>query len=729
MSQTRPQKKGAAKSGGRSRKIWWAAALGLALVLLVFFLTLRPGKGRIKPEGAASYNLLLITLDTTRADHLGCYGHQSAGTPNIDRLAQEGVRFARAYCPAPLTLPSHCSIMTGLDPVAHGVRNNGHDLPSGVKTIAEILNGHGYSTSAFVSSFSVDSRFGIDRGFDVYDDTFRSEMPFKTLNAERRAEETFARFSRWLQKNGENKFFSWIHYYDPHWPYEPPPPYQEEFADRPYDGEIAYMDHYVGAILERLKEKGIFDKTVIIVAGDHGEGLGDKVEIGHGIFLYEETLRVPLILHNPSIFPRPQVIESQVRLVDVAPTLLEIVGLKDEAAEMKGQSLVSWLKGKTRKDLNCLVESFYPRENFGWSEMVGLISMRWKLIMSPRPELYNLEMDPEEHRDLYGTSGERAGELKKKLEQEVLRAGAGGKMAGGEAKARAEDMERLRSLGYVNFAPARPGLNFPDPKDKTDLLRLIQQAQAFELEERYAEAEQAYLRVREEIPDSPAGYVNLAIAQARQNKFDRAIETLNRGLARIPDSEILLVRLGHTHLVTGKTGEAFEIMNRVLALNPQNVDALTVCAGILDTAGRKEEARPYYERALAIEPESRYLRMSYAGNLASSGKLREAIGIYKRLIDDFPEEQAFLQYAGIAHSYLGEYDLAISYLRQALAIQPTPVGYFNLAVAYEKSGQLQDAARYLRLYLENSRGESDVNIGKARAELEKLEKKLGDSSF
>jgi len=704
--------------------------IGIAAMLaaLAYFLALKPGKDNVKLTGEPSPNILLITLDTTRADHLGCYGHQPARTPNLDRLAREGVRFDRVYCPAPLTLPSHCSIMTGLDPVAHGVHNNGHDLPPGIRTLAEILKVRGYSTSAFVSSFSVDSRFGLDRGFDVYDDTFRAELPFKTLNAERRAEETFVRFSRWLENNGEKRFFSWVHYYDPHWPYDPPSPYNEEFAGLPYDGEIAYMDHYVGALLDRLREKGVLEKTVIVIAGDHGEGLGEKVEIGHGIFLYEETLRVPLILHNPAAFRRSRVIKSQVRLVDLAPTILEIVGLKEEAAGMKGQSLVGWIRGKSRKDLDSLVESFYPRENFGWSEMVGLVSARWKFIQSPRPELYNLEKDPEERMDLYKTAADRAGEMKKKLE-EVLRTGSSAESTSGGGGMRAEDMERLRSLGYVNFAPARPGSAFPDPKEKIDLIRLIQRAQAYELEEKYAEAEQAYLEILKDIPDSPASYVNLAIAQALQKEFDRAIETLNRGMARIPDSEILLVRLGHTHLVTGRPERAFEIMNKVLTLNPRNIDALTVCAGILDAAGRKEEARSYYERALAIEPESRYLRMNYAGNLASGGKLRDAIGIYERLIEDFPEEQAFLQYAGIAHSYLGEYDLAISCLKQALAIQPTPSGYFNLAVAYEKGGHLQEAAEYFRLYLENSRGENDINIRKAKAELENLEKKLGRSPF
>ena len=369
------KKKGASRkakslrAGRRSRSLCGIAGAAAVLGIMVYFLVISPGKSKIDLTGAPSYNVLLITLDTTRADHLGCYGYKPAKTPNLDRLAREGVRFARTYCPAPLTLPAHASIMTGLYPVVHAVRNNGHYLPSGIRTLAEILKGKGYSTAAFVSSFSVDSRFGLDRGFDVYDDTFQSESPFKTQNAERRAEETFARFSRWLENNGKNRFFGWVHYYDPHVPYDPPSPYKEEFDGDPYDGEIAYMDQYVGAVLERLKEKGILERTIVVIAGDHGEGLGDKVELGHGIFLYEETLRVPLILYSHAVFPRSQLIESQVRLIDVAPTILETIGLKNEAAGMAGQSLIAWLRGKSQKDLDSLVETFYPRENFGWSEL------------------------------------------------------------------------------------------------------------------------------------------------------------------------------------------------------------------------------------------------------------------------------------------------------------------------------------------------------------------------
>lgn len=700
------------------------AAAIVVLGLLAYALLLRSGRGGVDLAAASSHNVLLITLDTTRADHLGCYGYPDARTPRLDGLAREGVRFARAYAPAPLTLPAHASIMSGLYPVAHGVRNNGHDLPAGIATLAGILKAKGFVTAAFVSSFSVDSRFGLDRGFDVYDDTFEAEQPLKGANAERRAEPTFARFSAWLAGLGSRRFFAWVHYYDPHLPYDPPAPFRQ---GHPYDGEIAYMDHYVGAVLDLLEKRGLLDRTLVVAAGDHGEGLGDKVEMGHGVFLYEETLRVPLILRDPAVFRAPRTIESAVRLVDLAPTILDTIGLGGEAAGMQGQSLIPWLRGRPGRDLDALVETFYPRENYGWSELVGLVADRWKLVQSPRPELFDLAGDPGERTNLFATAAAKADELAKKLEREILRQSPGPGAATGASPVRVEDRERLRSLGYVNLAPARPGETAPDPKDKIGLLQLVQKAQGLESQGDFAAAERAHLEVLKEIPDSPEAYVNLALVQARQKAFDRAVATLVRGVERLPDSEILLVRLGHTYLVSGQPGEALATMDKVLALNPRSLDALTVRAGILDASGRKDEARRGYERALEIEPESRFLRMSLASNLGTTGKFEEAAAVYEGLIADFPTEQGFYQYAGIAYSYLGRYDQAIARLRQAVAIRPTPVGYFNLAVAYDKSGRYKEAAENFSLYLRNTQGESEESVRRARAELERLKKLPGVS--
>lgn len=713
--------KSSQESSGRKRKLIEIAGLVLALGLLTTWYFLSQKKPGYNRAAASSANILLITLDTTRADHLGCYGYKEARTPNLDRLAREGIRFARAYCPAPLTLPSHTTILTGLEPFQHLVRNNGHYLPANIKTVTEILKDRGYRTAAFVSSFSVDSRFGLDRGFEVYDDTFQADMPFKTMNAERRAGDTFSRFARWLENNYRDRFFCWVHYYDPHLPYNPPAPYDREFSDRPYDGEIAYMDVYVGRILQALEERGLLDKTIIIVAGDHGEGLGSRVELGHGIFLYEETVRVPLIFWGKKVFKRPAVIEERVRLSDLAPTILSWSRAEEETAKMLGRSLEKIFQGREKKDREAIIETFYPRENFGWSELIGIISGRWKLIQSPRPELFDLKSDPEERRNLFSTSQQQAAELRQKLESFLLGQAESG--AGGAT--RPEDLEKLRSLGYLNLAPARGQSSYPDPKEKIELLKLVQQAQAYEFEEKFDLAEQAYRKILEEAPDSPASYVNLALALAGQKKMDQAIDVLRQGLDRLPDSEILLTRLGHTYAVSGKYFLALRTMEKVLQLNPRNLEALTVSAGILDAASRKEEAWALYQRALEVEPESKSLRTSLAASLASAGKLTEAIEIYKRLIEDFPEDQSLYQFAGLAYSYLGDHEQAIFYLRQAVAIMPTRSGYFNLAVAYEKAGRIKDAVEYFRLYLKNSSGDREETIRLARRELERLEKKIG----
>ncbi len=701
-----------------------AGAAVLAAAALVYVLVLAPGARRrtAGPVPGTPTNVLLITLDTTRADHLGCYGRAAARTPALDALAAAGVRFSRAYAPAPLTLPSHASIMTGLYPLAHGARNNGHDLAAGTRSLAEIFKARGFATAAFVSAFSVDSRFGLGRGFDVYDDTFDAQAALKGLNAQRRAADTFALFSRWLDRAAAGPFFCWVHFYDPHLPYDPPSPYKEEFAGRLYDGEIAYMDHYVGAVVEALKAKGVFETTLIVAAGDHGEGLGDKIELGHGIFLYEETLRVPLIFRGPGMGPRPAVADGAVRLIDVAPTVLDLLGWSAEAAGMQGRSLVDRFGGERREDLDAVVETLFPRENFGWSELVGLVAGPWKFIQAPKPELYELGRDPAESKNLYAGEPDRAAELKARLEGELVRLAAAAPSDGTPAKPRPQDLDRLRSLGYVNFAPAKPGAAAPDPKDQVGVLDLVQRAQALEYEGNFAAAEPVHEEIVRAIPDSPESYINLALVQARLRGLDAAARTLERGLARLPDSETLLARLGFTYAAAGQAEEALKTMDRVLALNPSQLDALTVKAGVLDASGRKDEARALYERALALEPESRFLRLNYAASLGSAGRLREALDIYAKLADDFPDDPLARQMAGITSLYLGETGPAIRDLERAVALKPSPPAYLHLAWAYEKEGRAAEAVQALRRYLADPRGESPANVEKARAALERLQK-------
>ena len=678
--------------------------------------------GRTTVRRDSRLNILLITLDTTRADRLGSYGYAKAKTPNLDSLARNGARFENVYCQVPLTLPSHCSIMTGTYPFSHGVRDNGtYELGPDQVTMAEVLKGKGYQTAAVVASFSVDSRFGLAQGFDFYDDDIQPGLPFKPMNSERKADEVVKSFSTWMDKAGGEPFFAWVHFFDPHLPYQPPSPYGEEFAGDPYDGEVAYMDACVGKVLEKLRGKNLLGRTLIIAAGDHGEAFGEKVETGHGLFLYDDTMRVPLIFYSENRIPPGKVIRSRVRLIDLFPSIMDMLGLT-QPEKIQGTSLVPYIEGRKRGDLESYIESFYPRNYFGWSELVGLVKDDWKYIRAPKPELYNLKADPGELTNSFASSGRAASSMNARLE-ELIKASAGLAAAKGRTLT-AEEEERLRSLGYTSFAGAGAKSEYPDPKDKLDLLKLIQQAQGCDFEGKYEESVDIYKQIIPLIPDAASSYVGLALAQARLKRFDEAIQALQLGIARIPNSIVLLSRLGHSYLVTGRLEEAYKTMAEVLKLNPKYVEALTVSAGVMDTFGRLEEARGFYERALAIEPRSLFLRMSYAMNLASSGLIDRAIDVYQKLCEDYPEDAALRQYLGIAQGMKGDYASAIENLKQAVSLRPTPTAYFNLAVAYRNTGDLREAVRYLGLYLDDPRGESEANIAAARAELARLEKGL-----
>ena len=722
-AQTEIRKKIEPASGAKLPKFWiMLAAAVVVAVGLVLLITTPSGQDDYSPVIKNSdLNVVLITLDTTRADRLGCYGYPQAKTPNLDFLAQNGVRFANAYCQVPLTLPSHCSILTGTLPTYHHVHNNGtYSLAAEQVSVTEILKSHNFSTAAFVASFSVDSRFGLDQGFDLYDDNFQEETPFKAMNSERKAAEVYDRFSLWLDDHHSEHFFTWIHFFDPHLPYIPPDPYRLEFANRPYDGEIAYMDFYVGEVIKKLRGKNILDKTFIIIAGDHGEGLGEKTEIGHGIFLYEMVMRVPLILYAENHLPKGKIISARTRLIDILPSMLDMLNIK-ESYPYQGVSLIPYIEGKEQKDLDSYLETYYPRENYGWSELTGLISEEWKYIHAPKKELYNLKSDPKEENNLVLSETGIASNLERNLEALILNSASPGT---GKRIPKQEDLDRLRSLGYVGFSESNNEGPFEDPKDKVDELRMIQLAQSYEFQGNLQEAARLYEKMLVSRPLSSSSYVNLALIQARLKQFDQTIRTLKQGIDKIPDSEILLARLGHTYLVTGKVDEAFSSMQKVLSLNPRYFDALTVCAVILDNLGQKEKARGYFEKALAIEPENKYLRINYARNLATGGKIPEAIRFYSRLIQDYPEEYILFQYLGIASGVAGEYEKAIKNLEQAVNLHPTPTAYFNLGVAYKETGKTAEAIRAFELYLEDPSGEDEASIRSVQMELLNLRKTL-----
>lgn len=697
----------------------FSVVLIVALAALFVFRLLKPG-AKIKKD--ASLNVLLVTLDTTRADRLGCYGYDRARTPNLDGLASAGVRFENVYCQVPLTTPSHCSIMTGTYPLYHQVHNNGsYALPAELTTLAEVLRGRDFQTGAFVGSFTVDSRFGLDQGFDVYDDNLAGGEAFKPLNAERKADKVYAAFRSWLDKRKERPFFCWVHFYDPHIPYDPPAPYNIDFADSPYDGEIAYMDRYVGQVTEALREKNLLQRTLIVLAGDHGEAFGEKVETGHGVFLYDGTLRVPMIFWAEGHLPRGLVVKPRVRLIDIVPSILDMLGLP-LSGEIQGTSLLPYISGREKRSLDSYVETYFPRENYGWSELVGLVDGDWKYIQAPKPELYNLKDDPGENINALGRESGQAREMRSRL-QEII-AASSSKLASAKRELTSEEREKLRSLGYVDRTAGEPSGPLPDPKDMVEELALSQKAENLEIEGNFAEAAKAYGEILERNPKSPANYVNLALTQAKMNQFDEAIRTLERGIEAIPGSLTLLSRLAHTYMVMGRLQKSLDAWQAVLVLDPKYFDGLLASGWILDLMGKKEEARGFLERALAVEPENTFLRKTYALNLATSGNLKEAIAVYERLKQENPADAEVLQDLGIAYGYAGDINRAIEVLKAAVDIRPTPVAYYNLAVALKKVGNVKEAVYYLKLYLGNPEGEDEAKVRGAQQELLVLEKLL-----
>ena len=698
------------------------AGLALAVVLVGagLYFVLKPAAVPIIRDD--KLNIVLITLDTTRADHLGAYGYAQAKTPNLDSIARNGVRFANAYAQVPLTLPSHSSLLTGTYPLTHGVHNNGaYVLPPGAVTLADVLKGKGLKTAAFVASFSVDSRFGLDKGFDIYDDNFQEGTPFKAANAERKAEQVYEAFIPWFDKLKDEQFFCWIHLFDPHLPYSPPSPYREQFADRLYDGEVAYMDYIIGQVMRKLMDKKLLGKTLIVVAGDHGESFGEKGESGHGVFLYDNVLRVPLMLYAENHLPPQKVVDARVRLIDVLPTVLDLLNLPKPAA-VQGRSLLPYIQRKEKADLDSYIETSYPKENFGWAPFVGLISGAWKYIRAPKEELYNLKSDPGEERNAFASAGRTAADLKKRLDELIREAVVPGVTA--KQALTAEEIARLRSLGYVDYSDPTARGAAADPKDKIEELKMIQDAERFEFEGNFqaaAELQEKMLVLR---PGAASSYIGLALARARMKDFDAAVAVLKRGIEKVPNSELLMTRLGYTYLVMGKLQDALVMMAKVIEINPRSIDGLTAISVLLDGSGRKDEARAYFEKALTVEPENRFLRTSYGQNLASAGRVEEAIGIFAKLTQDFPLDGQAWQLLGVTYALVRDYDKAIDSLKQVLYIKAVPQTYYYLGMAYKEKGDLAESVRYLERYLDDPKDEPPQRVQNARTGLEALRKAI-----
>lgn len=573
------------------------------------------------PSGEG-FNVVLISIDTTRADHLGCYGHPTIQTPHIDRLAMEGTTFTECTTPVPITLPAHSSMMTGTYPFVHRVRDNGaFILHEDNETLAEALSAAGYITAGVVGAAVLNREYGINQGFDDYGDMYSAKGTVPQAGefpSTRRADEVIDNAIAWLGAKASRKFFLFVHLFDPHYPYEAPEPFAGKYAD-PYVAEIAYADAQIGRLLRALKEMGLDRRTLIVLTADHGEGRGDHDEETHGCFVYDTTLSVPLILWCPERIPANRRITTQTRIIDIPPTILSFVRVPSPQA-VQGASLLPLIhEGADDPDMPAYAESMYPTYNYGYSHLLALRTGGWKYIHAPSPELYHVSIDPEERQNLAETQPDRVASFRGRLR--TLLSGSpvvvGAKDAQVELTQRA--VEALRSLGYVGGTGANPAaksddpttlleLSGPDPKDHTEEIRLTGQAlHLFEARD-FPAVEKILRELIERFPESQESFTwahnRLGLALVAQGKdYGEAIVSYRKSLEIQPEDAATLTNLGVALVKNGDIAEAIEAYESALRIEPDLAQTHFNLALALRSLGKSEEADDHLQRAAELAPQ------------------------------------------------------------------------------------------------------------------------------
>ncbi len=576
---------------GRAR-----AALAIPLLALALAGCSRGGRNSV----------LLVTLDTTRAEALGAYGNPHPVTPILDRLAAEGVLFEQAYTVAPLTLPAHASMLTGLVPPRHGVRDNGlAALPRSAVTLAERARDEGFQTAAFLGSVVLDEGFGLEQGFERYEAPARSFYNGPTMGyAERPAAEVARLAASWLQeRDPERPFFLWAHFWDPHAPYAPAPELKARAGNNGYLGEIAGCDAALGKLLAALRQEGLDDSTLVIVVADHGEAFGEHGELSHGPFTWNTTLRVPLILRRPDGRRAGERVRTVASVVDVYPTALAAMGLAREAGRgaLDGVSLYDDEPPRAR---GAYFESYYGYLNFGWHPLAGWVGPQGKLVHGPKARFFELASDPKEEQDL---AAERASEIAAARKALIELAGRGALAR--DAEGLDPELKRsLQSVGYAAFAsegtelPAPLAeLALPDPHARTEELSEVQRAGGLIESQGYAEAETLLRALVSRNPDNHHAWDRLALCLMRMNRHREAIAPLERVLAAAPGNADSWNYLAACRLVSGDEEKALAAFTRALELDPNHVQALGGLVHLMESAGMAKEAAPFRERFEAVQ--------------------------------------------------------------------------------------------------------------------------------
>ncbi len=601
----------------------------------------------VRPDrGAPPPNVLLVTIDTLRADHVGAYGASFAETPSLDRLASEGTRFTRAIASSPLTLPSHSALLTGSHPHELGVRHNGmYRLAPGVETLAERLRGAGWATGAFVGSYVLAARFGLDQGFDRYDDTTSTQLAGPGGYAERTADAVSDAALAWLEA-APRPFFLWTHYYDPHASYKPPAPFKDRFAARPYDGEISWVDMQLTRILDVLRARRELDRTLVVVTADHGESLGEHGELTHGYALYDAVLRVPLILRGPGV-PAGGVVESLVRGIDVAPTVLGLLG-REALPGVSGSDLRPLWEGSEAPGRVAYSETLATELELGWSALYSIRTERFGYVRAPRAELYNLEADPAERENLLETDPRRWGAVASRLAA-LLEATLAGAAAARSERLDAEALERLRALGYA--LPSQPvessGL---DPKEG--------------------------LRALGDLWEAHAAF--------ERGELARAQSLVERVLEKIPASSKAHALLADVHLRGGRARLALSHMEEAARLTPLLAHHHAMVAEIQRGLGNEPAVREAYRRAEALDPREPLVQVWLMEERVRAGDLAGAAEHARLALEGDRNDALARIKVGRLWSSVGEHTRALEVLEEAVRLDPAP-GYGHMLLAIESA--------------------------------------------
>ena len=715
----------------RTKTLIIGAAGVLAAAAAVIWLVVRPGRADFaKLRGGRDFNVILITVDTLRADKIGCYGNPLVRTPAMDALAAGGIRFEDCISQTPLTLPSHTTIMTGTLPPFHGVRDNGGFIvPAELETVAESFKARGYDTAAFVAAYVLDSKWGLDQGFDTYFDKFDLSR-FERISlgeVQRPANEVMDEALGWLDAHKEGPFFAWIHLYDPHSPYTPPEPFRAEYASNPYLGEVAFTDSQIARLTEYIDRNGLGDSLFLVLAADHGESLGEHQESTHGFFVYQEAVHVPLIVSTPFRGLRGVTSRETIGLVDVMPTICEMAGLP-VPAEVQGRSLVpSFFSPGAGPARLAYSETFYPRYHYGWSDLRSVQDGRYKLIVAPVPELYDLERDPDEEKNLvylekkvFEDLSARARTLMDEAERGAHEVDLG--------KVDEETREKLAALGYIgSFTdPSRlQGQKLSDPKDKIGVFNELSRSRESGMNGNIDEAVRTIEAIIADDPTISDAYFSLGNVLYKARRFDEAIEAFNKSLALKPDDSFTVINVANCYQAMGRFDDGEKYVLDYLARGFKDSQLLFLLGNLKVHHGQPEKAIPYFEKtleenprsasahnalaaiyinrdggsgdqalaeehldaAMAINPTLMSVRYNMAQLREKQGRLAEAAELYRQEIQDTPKSYKALYNLSRVYRLMGREDEEYDALKKTIEVEPDfPIAYFYLARIHLRRG-------------------------------------------